>query len=426
MFGCDLLKPGDCVRAAVYIIVAATMLALGGCGGGPQRRPVEEPLVVEDVLEQAPAEAVVEEPVVISHGLQDDEQIVVLDDPWDLVQQANNAAVYEAPGLLIRAINEFIDRGEIQTARSIIDQLEVYPLTPDERFRLNIIRARVAQASGESAQALDMLAIVNLNQLRDVELRKQVLETLADAQVSLGRLSDAAASLLDLDRLSTGQERVNVQQRTLQLLQAMNPLHISLLQEKYRHPDLAGWVALADTLNSTTPQYLESDLQNWRLVYPGHPVLPEVLDQSIGTVQLTSYRQIALLLPLTSGYGNAAQAFYDGFMEAQSRDPAYLRPEVILYDIGGEPGLSSLYYQAALNDGADFIVGPLGRKASESLLANLASETDTLVIANIPEGRDTKNLFSISLSPEDEARQVAEKAYSEGYRQEQLFPEGYL
>jgi outer membrane PBP1 activator LpoA protein len=212
-----------------------------------------------------------------------------------------------------------------------------------------------------------------------------------------------------------------VQQRVLQMLQSMDPLHISLLRERYRHPDLAGWISLAETLNATTPQYLESDLVNWRLVYPGHPVLREVLDQSIGSVQLTSYRQIALLLPLTSGYGSAAQAFYDGFVEAQSRDPAYLRPEVILYDIGEEPGLSSLYYQAAINDGADFVVGPLGRKASDSLLANLASETDTLVIADIPEGRGTRNLFSISLSPEDEARQVAHKAYSEGYRQATVF-----
>ena len=123
-----------------------------------------------------------------------------------------------------------------------------------------------------------------------------------------------------------------------------------------------------------------------------------------------------MLLPLSSPDGRAAQAFYDGFAEAHNRDGSLPKPDLTLYDIGADSSLASFYYQAAEADDADFIVGPLGRKTVESLFASRDLETDTLLLANIPPGKVSDNLYGISLSPENEARQVADKAYATGHR----------
>ena len=420
MFGCNLLNSGFRTRGSHWPISLTTTLAmsllLSSCASGPENLPVDQPVIVETVTPD-PAPAVDKEQEPIVHGLEQDADIVVLDDPWELVEQANTAPADEVPGLLIRAINEFLDREQIQTAQTITRQLESYPLTPNETLSLIIIQSRVAARTGNPKLALNMMDNINLEQVRDQEVRQQILTIKSEAQIALGRKSDATTSLLMLDPLLIEQERVANQQKILQQLQSMDALHLSLLEEKYSAQDLQGWVALAEILNSTTPDFLQADVQIWRDIYPAHPLIDEVLQLESGTVQLNQYRQIALLLPLTSAYGNAAKAFYDGFTEAQLRDPSFPKPEIILYDVGEESGLSSLYYQAAINDGADFVVGPLGRSAAESLMSNLTSETDTLVIAEILPGKEAGNLYGISLSPEVEARQVAEKAWSDGYRQ---------
>ena len=93
-----------------------------------------------------------------------------------------------------------------------------------------------------------------------------------------------------------------------------------------------------------------------------------------------------------------------------------INPNWSLYDIGADSFLASFYYQAAEADGADFIVGPLGRKAVENLLASRNLETNTLLLADIPPEKASDNLYGISLSPENEARQVADKAYATGHR----------
>ncbi|MDD9875056.1 MAG: penicillin-binding protein activator, partial [Gammaproteobacteria bacterium] len=60
---------------------------------------------------------------------------------------------------------------------------------------------------------------------------------------------------------------------------------------------------------------------------------------------------------------------------------------------------------------------PLGRQAVNDLLAAAPAELPVLMVGNIPEGKTAPNLYGISLSPEQEARQVAERAFFDGHRQ---------
>ena len=236
---------------------------------------------------------------------------------------------------------------------------------------------------------------------------------LAKSQLSSGYPSTAVETLLKLDSEVTGKVRLKTRKILLQVLQSLDSLHRSLLLEDITDPNLAGWLALLEALDSEALP--EAELQEWRRAYPDHPAVAALID-SFTVPGQNSWRQIALLLPLTSPDGRAARAFYDGFTEAHNNDSSRDKPELALYDIGADSFLASFYYQAAEADGADFIVGPLGRKAVENLLASRNLETNTLLLADIPPEKASDNLYGISLSPENEARQVADKAYATGHR----------
>ena len=240
---------------------------------------------------------------------------------------------------------------------------------------------------------------------------RQIL--LAKTQLALGYPVAAVETLLKLDSEVTGKARLETRKTLLQILESLDSLHRSLLLEDITDPNLAGWLALLEALAAEVQP--EAELQDWRRAYPNHPASAALIDSYTVNRPQTS-RQIALLLPLTSPDGRAAQAFYDGFAEAHNRDGSHQKPDLALYDIGADSSLTSFYYQGAEADGADFIVGPLGRKTVESLLASRNLETDTLLLADIPPGKASDNLYGISLSPDNEARQVADKAYATGHR----------
>ncbi|WP_423908656.1 penicillin-binding protein activator [Candidatus Spongiihabitans sp.] len=372
-----------------------------------------------------PQPSPVEEQEVITHAFENGEQIIAADNPWELLEHSKVVTEREAPALLIRAINAFIHQGQNFTAQSVVEILMDYSLTLDEGFSLQIIHAQLAEAASEYARAIKLLSVLDYNQIQNIETKKQALSILANAQIALGHPFDATAALLDIDLL-TGDvagnaEQLENQQKILQLLRTMDALQVSLLRENLFNPHLDGWLALANTMETTTRTYIDVDLEHWRLAYPDHPVQSQLLAQYAGRGERDEYRQIALLLPLTSPYGTVAGAFYDGFMQAHSNNISLNPPLVVLYDVGEEPYLSSFYYQAAVNEGADFVVGPLGRQAADALLSSRQPEITTLLIAEVPPESRADNLFGISLSPEKEARQIADKAFADGRRQATVF-----
>lgn len=430
-------KIADSRNAALLCLALSALVA--GCAQVPVEPLPEEPPVIETVVEtpepvEEPEPVVVEvpkpeieeppareEPVVTSFGLQDKEEVVPLDDPWKLVEQAYSLPADQASGLFIRAVDEFLKQGQVPTASDILDLLASYPMSRDEQVRIEILRSRIDLARDDSERALARLWEIDLGQVHNPDLHLEFLEILSDAQNASGRSADATATLIQLHDLSDSEARIPVQQRIIDQIRSLNPLDRSLLAVQSTHLNTPGWIALVEALDFSNPQFLYTDFRNWRKIYPDHPATLDGLVRTQEDYELTAYDQIALLLPLTSDFGPAAQAFYDGFMDAASQDPSPLRPGVVLYDIGNAAGLSQLYYRAAVDDGADLVVGPLGREAAGGLLEEFVGEVDTLMVTDIPEGSNSPHLFAINLSPEEEARMIAEKAWTDGYRQATVF-----
>jgi len=101
--------------------------------------------------------------------------------------------------------------------------------------------------------------------------------------------------------------------------------------------------------------------------------------------------------------------------------PASVVPSIKIYDAGDDPALFDLVYEQAVDDGAEFVVGPL-HKDSVNQLASHDNLPVPVLALNYSEQRGNaadehlpENLFQLSLSPEQEARQVAERAWLDGH-----------
>ena len=186
---------------------------------------------------------------------------------------------------------------------------------------------------------------------------------------------------------------------------------------------LAGWIELAmiDVQNAGQPMLLNAAIDQWKKAHPNHPAGAALLNSLTSPVPGISGRveRIGLLLPLTSSYSVAAQAVRDGFMamDAANTDPD--KPKITVYDTGPDPAKVPEIYEQAIKDGAQFIVGPLGRDAAEAVIHQASIQVPTLMLNHTEENpSDTsKYLFEFGLPLEQEAKQVAERAYLDGFRQ---------
>ena len=123
-------------------------------------------------------------------------------------------------------------------------------------------------------------------------------------------------------------------------------------------------------------------------------------------------QQIAVLLPMSGRQQQAALAVRDGLLAAYFQADDAARPQMRFYDLNQAGTVAT--YQQAISDGADFVVGPLLKEEVEEL-AEAGISAPTLTLNFLPEESSRSvGFYQFSLSPEDEARQIAQRAAALG------------
>ena len=414
--GFSLCRIGGTLMLAVML--GGLVACSSGPGGGTQG--------IDQAIPQ-PATA-------IAHPLDREPGITVADDPRTLAERAEEVPANQAAALLLRAIAGSIRLGQFTAAQTLVARLYGKQMTAPQQDVLIIEQAHLAQGLGQHAQAIALLREIEQSPAVNAETKADLLLLQADSQQALGHTDGAVATLLRRDKLLKFPARLANQKRILALIDSLDPLGQLLLQkntsdppiDKAIHNAIIGWLALSEALKSAPIEARMAALQQWRARYRQHSVEQRLLNQPLAADGSAQYQHIAILLPLTSPFGKAAQAFYDGFMAARRDDVTGRQPKVSLYDIGEDPSLVSVYAQAAVNAGADFVVGPLGRRAVNALLSGPPSRLPVLLIGTIPEDKSAPDLYGISLSPEQEAKQAAARAFADGHRQAGIFRSGSL
>jgi outer membrane PBP1 activator LpoA protein len=329
----------------------------------------------------------------------------------------------------LEATDAALKGGDLNTAEALLAQLAEVPLTPRQALHARLLRAELMFAQRRPDLALELLYQPRPADDAPIALQRRYLRDLANAFRLTGNLLDSANSLQELDALETEREkRLTVQAEILRNLALLNELVLRNLQPS--PPGVAGgWMQLALLIKQygDDPQALQPELQQWRVRFPDHPAFPEVISEYQARLQQQVQRaaQVAVLLPQSGRFAAAAAAVRDGLMISYYQLDPTQRPKLRFYDSADTDNVWPLYSQA-VNDGAEIVVGPLQKEAVTQL--SRAGELPIPVLALNQVQTDSTppaNLFMFALSPEDEARQGAERIWLDGLRRPVvLVPEG--
>ncbi len=337
----------------------------------------------------------------------------------------------------MRAAEAYIEAGRAVEAHRLLEGVEVPETEPDWSGWRTVLLARVALLHNDGARALTLLQSVRTGVV-SATIERQAHHERARAYSAVGRGLEAAREYIEEAGFLSEQEALDENARAIWA--AVNQVDAAALSRDLAglRGDLRGWADLALIGRSRWLDHaaFERALAGWQGRYPSHPAGWSVLPALAARPPATDLapRRIGLLLPLSGQYAAAAHAIQDGFIAAWYEDRGG-DPEraVVVYDADAS-NVRALYDQA-VDEGADFIVGPLEKPAIQTLLKRGSLPVPTLALNQIdsavPGGIDSAvpagapeaggagagpapAIYQFALSPEDEARQIAERAWLDG------------
>jgi len=339
---------------------------------------------------------------------------------WEFVHQVSTDYLpsKEAIVLLLNSVEQLLSAGHFAIAVRLIHQFDNVALNVSQLSLLRLLEAKAFYMNGKSQQSLKSLNKIDESTLSG--RHKLIAAWLRTANlISLGRV----VSALQESKVTTVNSDNVLSRKTAKLI--FNDLLSRSAQEIEEYMDATtdpysiAWFTLALALEQATARNSLQELKTWMQQNSSHGAYNYVSEHIVATQRLHEgiAQQIALLMPISSDFQDAAIAIMDGFSLASSQGMGVNMPKFRIYDYGNQTELIEAYYEAALRDGADFVIGPLGKSAVESLARREKFPVPTLVLGHLESVNDQNdNIFQFSLSPEDDAEAVADRAYSDGAR----------
>jgi outer membrane PBP1 activator LpoA protein len=406
--------------------IAAVFIALtsAGCGPAPQTRP--DPALYADANART----------LTASG----------DLPGAAAEYLRIAALAPTPDAeqyRLAAANLLLSANDLRGARAALAHPSL-AAAADGRIgalglRRHILLARASLLEGDTEGGLQRLRTLDLDNAPSF-VAKEGRQLRAAALESTGDRGGAALQRVALELLLTQPEDIASNRTALwDSLTVLPPAELATMRKPA--PDtLGGWVELAILRHRFIADApgLEGAVATWRTQFPGHPANQAVVQDIFAQSQALSSpaKHIALLLPLGGQFAEAALAIRDGFLANWFvRSGPGERPKVSIHDTHGRD-IVTLAHQT-INEGADFIVGPLLKDGVDALVAaaprvpvlalntgsnkaaSVVSSTDGAVTVE-PVANATSHLSAVyyfPLSPEGEAERVAEKAREGGHTQ---------
>jgi outer membrane PBP1 activator LpoA protein len=236
----------------------------------------------------------------------------------------------------------------------------------------------------------------------------------------LGNPLATARELVEREKyLSDPQQVLSNQQAIWSALASMSERSLQQLRTTPPPDTLSGWMELVQIakVHQLSPARLKEQIYLWKEKYSGHPASEDILTALSQRKQedVAYPDNIALMLPLSGKFAKAGEALRDGFLAAYFTLKPNENQSIKIYDVGDNNDISRQYEQA-VNEGAEFIVGPLTKDAVSHL--SEVEELPVPVLAlnyTLNDELARSNLYQFGLSPEEEARQVAERTWLDGH-----------
>ncbi|MFP5344326.1 MAG: penicillin-binding protein activator [Gammaproteobacteria bacterium] len=349
----------------------------------------------------------------------------------------------------LRAAALWLRAGEPDRAQTVLAAVSVARLDAGQSARKRLLDARIALALRVPQQALNALQAPLSAHGPAMQAEAELLR--AEAHDMAGNHLEAARERVLRESLLS--ESIAIEDNQRAILHSLGQLSDNALQELRTSADaLSGWMELLFIARNISAADAPRQIADWRMRYAGHPAREPVIaalfanpprpsasapaqispvnGAPFGASQGKSFgfaqgRRIALLLPLSGNLAGAGGALRDAFLSAAHADSA-ADPQVRVYDVAAAQTDTLTVYQQAVQDGAQFIVGPLDKEDVRALFSLASVPVPTLALNAVENtGGAPANLYQFGLLPEDEAQQAAERAWFEGKRQAPLLiPQG--
>ena len=243
----------------------------------------------------------------------------------------------------------------------------------------------------------------------------------ADAFLLTGFYSNALENRHNQARAALNKQQQKAAYQALWLnMQQINSETLLSLQ-KQSQTLLQGWIDLALVRRTVVdhPELFVARLDQWHNTWPRHPAQTFMPEEMQLLVKLSEKQivHLGVFLPETGPLADPASVLRDALIARQldALKQGYPAPKITFFNTQGA-SLDELYTQA-IAAGVEVVIGPLA-KANVGLIENrsrLPLPTLALNYGNNINFRNT-SLYQFGLSAENEAVQVALKAWQSGFR----------
>ena len=315
----------------------------------------------------------------------------------------------------VLAARSYIEADKIDLARQQLETIKrnASP-TADKTTEaaISLLSADIAIAEKNSILASQFIAEAS-PVTREQQLYFYALK--ADLDYLTGKYMFAVDRRVQLDAYLIDEKDKN--RNNKKIWAALSTLSTTQLNnQRTDNPVISGWLDLARVMRSGQKNIskLENDLLDWGTRNPAHPVSKAFLSELIDNYQADSLtaKHIAVLLPMSGSLSKVSAAIKNGLLSAYYNDAdASIKPAIDFYDSSDDSQSFRQLYEQAIDRGATDIIGPLDKTTINQLAQQRELAVPVLTL-NYSENvfNNTENLFQFGLSPEDEARQVAELA----------------
>ena len=336
----------------------------------------------------------------------------------DYLQMAETAVTPQKELYQLSAADKLLQENNLSAAAKLLKQINPLSLDSDLRTYQQTLQGKLALLQNDPHQAIRLLsAQQSLIHSQAPHVQIEYYQSLARAYDEVDNIEASVQQRVALSKLLS--DTAARKQNDLDIWQSLQTLPLSTLEEGVLSSDriTQGWYELAAIANQnqSNGQHLLDKLLAWQRTYSDHPANQLFSNELSSQTLLNQPQRIVLMLPLNGELANSADAIRNGFLGAYyAAKKQGIAPTVTVEDISQQPILTA--YQKAVEQGADFVVGPLTKDNVSTLLNNADLSVPVLTLNEVNDLASPTYAFQFGLSPQDEAVQTANRAWLNGQR----------
>ena len=401
-------------KLARNLLLLTLSLGLAACQTGPQT-PVGSADITVDPDADAGILTPTEEDIILAFEYEVNEQWLEASVVYNKL--ASSAVQPERSAFLLKVALMYYRGGFYSEIDPYFEGLAEGDILPQDELHKQTIQAGGYFGEGKIYQSL--LALPEIDQLTDYTYKALALEIRSRGVLAIGDPLESARLRMQISEFLT--TPVEIENNHDFIWDALNRITeqamIRALKEP-QTPEVRGWLELnlIARRSNMLPAKMEPWIDKWYERYGEHPAAPEY---AIGLLEASRQvyirpGKIALMLPFSGRLEKVADAILNGFLYAYYQDPEQVA-DLEVINASSNPTEFSLQYEQAVQNGAEFIVGPIDKDLVDMLQQRGELEVPTLTLNyGNDEGETGLNLYQFGLRPEDEAEQVADYALAQG------------